>query len=135
MYKIGFRANQAGPTDYQICWLGLISLVQSASPTSTCIIHREKLKVLCPLPSANWTRFSINNLLDIIFMKKEKINTSTLFIYLHLFYWKESDSARKIQRGQILKEWLWKKNTSEKENKENKLGGWTKRALSCFPNT
>ena len=69
-----------------IKYVGLASLAwfRVLAPTSTWNIHREKLKFLCPLPSANWTRFSINNLLDIIFMKKEKINT-TLLIYLFTF--------------------------------------------------
>ena len=83
--KLALEQTKLVPLTIKYVGLASLAWFRILAPTSTCNIHREKLKFLCPLPSANWTRFSINNLLDIIFMKKEKINTSTLFIYLFTF--------------------------------------------------
>lgn len=83
--KLALEQTKLVPLTIKYAGLASLAWFRVLAPTSTCNIHREKLKFLCPLPSANWTRFSINNLLDIIFMKKEKINTPTLFIYLFTF--------------------------------------------------
>ena len=82
--KLALEQTKLVPLTIKYVGLASLAWFRVLAPTSTWNIHREKLKFLCPLPSANWTRFSINNLLDIIFMKKEKINT-TLFIYLFTF--------------------------------------------------
>lgn len=92
------QSKPASPTDYQICWLGLISLVPESPLLAISTGKNQNSFVHCHLPTF---RFSINNLLDIIFMKKREnqhINIVYLFIYI---YWKESDSMGKSSMGKF----------------------------------
>lgn len=70
-----------------IKYVGLASLAWCRVPvtTPTCNIHREKLKFLCPLPSANWTRFSSLVGYNIYEEYEETENQHIDTIYLFIF--------------------------------------------------